>query len=166
MLIPAEIEIDDDEEPLENVELGDPNLEASFIEEEDDFDDRNCEIKATFRTVIECFAHSLQLPLRKVFERDEHMISVKKAVMAVVRKFAHSSVATQARGAILPLFKGFAFVLGLLPLRCLYFVFAFKMPLFSGFDHASALVQKCTLISFRNVQFPVRNDRRHLSVVY
>jgi hypothetical protein len=75
--------------------LIDPNFEESFDEEETNFEDCQENAKMMFRKIVECFAHSLQLPLRSVFDRDEKMSRVHRLVMNLINKFSHSHRATK-----------------------------------------------------------------------
>jgi hypothetical protein len=83
-------------------------LDSSFIEDEEeevdndndedeaDFDRRNGTIRVLFGTVAPCYAHTMQLPLRKIFEADGQMKTLHKSVTALINKFGKSANATQA----------------------------------------------------------------------
>lgn len=68
------------------------------LEEEADEDDQHLqrELVREFSKICRCFAHTLQLPLRNVFDENDDVMDMLKSVMRILNRFNKSHVATRA----------------------------------------------------------------------
>lgn len=78
----------------ETTDMVDANLDESF-DEFADYEDLATEFKRVFPKLLDCTAHSLQLPLRKIIDSDTKLTSVRSEVFTLLNKFSKSEIATR-----------------------------------------------------------------------
>jgi hypothetical protein len=76
-----------------------PQVDINLDETGDEFaqfEDLATEFKRTFPKLLDCVAHSLQLPLRKVIDTDPTLAVVRQKVFTLLKKFSKSETATRS----------------------------------------------------------------------
>ena len=78
----------------ETTSMVDANLDESF-DEFANYDELATEFKRVFPKLLDCTAHSLQLPLREVIDSDPDLAAIRAEVFSLLNKFSKSETATR-----------------------------------------------------------------------